>query len=41
MQKMINKTKSLLVHEYLERVGGEVLEEKNFQSALKWPTNKA
>lgn len=34
MQKMINKTKSLLVHEYLERVGGEVLEEKNFQSAL-------
>lgn len=34
MQKMINKTKPLLVHEYLERVGGEVLEEKNFQSAL-------
>ncbi len=34
MSKMSNKTKSLLVHEYLERVGGEVLEEKNFQSAL-------
>lgn len=34
MKQMSNQAKSLLVHEYLERVGGEVLEEKNFQSAL-------
>lgn len=34
MSKMSNKTKSLLVHEYLERVSGEVLEQKNYRSAL-------
>ena len=34
MNKMSNKTKSLLVHEYLERVSGEVLEQKNYRSAL-------
>lgn len=34
MKKMSNQTKSLLVHEYLERVSGEVLEQKNYRSAL-------
>ena len=34
MNKMSNKTKLLLVHEYLERVSGEVLEQKNYRSAL-------
>jgi hypothetical protein len=34
MNKMSNKTKSLLVHEYLERVSGEVLEQKNYRFAL-------